>query len=93
MQGTVALCAGSIFAAILGQLTDPSTAPFPGATVRLLKEGSNMPVKAVTNTEGFYNFPFPELGVYTLTVTANVFVSLYVTRRSPLTAGSGTSAQ
>jgi len=52
-----------------------------------------MPVKAVTNTEGFYNFPFPELGVYTLTVTANVFVSLYVTRRSPLTAGSGTSAQ
>ena len=85
MQRTIALCAGTMFAAILmaqdfrasilGQITDPSKAPIPGATVRLIKEGSNTPVEATTNTEGFYTVPFLEPGTYTLTVAANGFAS------------------
>lgn len=60
-------------ASILGQITDPTKAPIPGATVRLHREGYNAPKEAVTNAEGFYSLPFLEPGTYVLEVTAKGF--------------------
>jgi hypothetical protein len=60
-------------ATVLGQIVDPSNAPIPTATVKVVKEGTNETKEAVTNNNGFYVISFLDPGTYNLEVTAKGF--------------------
>ena len=60
-------------ATIRGQVTDPSKAAIPGATVQAQNQETNEIANTVTNDEGTYTLPFLRPGVYTLTVELSGF--------------------
>jgi Carboxypeptidase regulatory-like domain/TonB-dependent Receptor Plug Domain/TonB dependent receptor len=60
-------------ATIKGQVTDPSKAAIPGATVTALNQETGELATAVTNAEGAYTIPFLRPGLYTLTAELSGF--------------------
>jgi hypothetical protein len=60
-------------ATIKGQVTDPSKAAVPGATVTALNQETNETANTVTNADGNYSVPFLRPGLYTLTVELSGF--------------------
>ena len=58
---------------ILGEVTDPTGADVPGATVRLENLGTHVIVEAQSNDPGAYTFTALIPGSYTVTITANGF--------------------
>jgi Carboxypeptidase regulatory-like domain/TonB dependent receptor-like, beta-barrel/TonB-dependent Receptor Plug Domain len=60
-------------ATVKGQVTDPSRAAVPGATVSVLNQETNENATTVTNSEGSYTLPFLRPGLYTLTVELSGF--------------------
>ncbi len=58
---------------IVGQVTDPSGAVVPNATITAVKEGSEQSYTAQTNSGGNFSIPYVQPGVYTITVGAPGF--------------------
>jgi hypothetical protein len=63
-------------AAITGQVTDPTKAAIPGATIRAIRADNDAPTVAKTNQDGYYSLPLLEPGKYTLEVSAMGFKTL-----------------
>ncbi len=60
-------------ATITGQITDPSKAPIPGATIKAVKEGTNETKETRTNAEGVYTLPYLDPGAYAVEIAAQGF--------------------
>ena len=60
-------------ASIIGQITDPSGAPIPNATIMAVQQGTNRIFTATTNTSGVYSIDFVQPGQYKVTVEAQGF--------------------
>jgi len=79
LAAVLVLCAADGVAAqefratVKGQVTDPSHAAVPGATVTVQNQDTNETASAVTNAEGAYTVPFLRPGLYTLTVDLSGF--------------------
>ena len=78
LAAVLVLWAGSVAAqefraTIKGQVTDPSHAAVPGATVTVQNQDTNETASTVTNAEGSYTIPFLRPGTYTLTVELSGF--------------------
>lgn len=69
-----------------GQVTDPSGAVIPGATVTATNEGTSVATPRPTNSEGFYSIPDLQPGFYTLRAEAQGFKT-YVNAHIELTVG------
>jgi hypothetical protein len=54
-------------ATIVGTVTDSAGAVIPNAAVRVIQDGSNAVISAVTGSSGEYRFPFLKPGDYTIT--------------------------
>ncbi|HYL78225.1 MAG TPA: TonB-dependent receptor, partial [Bryobacteraceae bacterium] len=83
IRSVFAICAlvGAMFAqefraTISGQVTDPSGAAIPGATVKAINIETNDTTEAKTTTNGLYSIPYLNPGVYTVEVVANGFQTL-----------------
>src|SRR5216110_1958857 len=63
-------------ATILGQVTDPSGAAVPSATVKATRVDTNLTVETKTNANGFYTISFLNPGIYTVEVSAAGFMTL-----------------
>src|SRR3954463_3717222 len=63
---------------IAGQVTDPTQAAVPNATLRLTNKGTGVERQTQSDTEGNYNFPIVAPGVYTIRAEAQGFRSLDV---------------
>ena len=68
-----AVLAQDFRASLSGVLTDPTGAAIPGATVRILREGMDVPTEVKTNQEGFYTLPFLNPGTYSVEASAAGF--------------------
>jgi hypothetical protein len=60
-------------ATVKGQVTDPSRAAVPGATVTVQNQDTNETASAVSNADGAYTIPFLRPGLYTLTAELSGF--------------------
>src|SRR5262245_2763002 len=58
---------------IKGQVTDPSGAIIAGAKITAVREGTQEPYTATTNTAGAYSIPYVLPGIYKITVEAPGF--------------------
>lgn len=58
---------------ISGQVTDPSGAAVPNAAIEVLREGTQQPHTAKTNSSGVYSIPYILPGSYVVTVEAAGF--------------------
>ncbi len=58
---------------IVGNVKDPSGAAIPGVTVTVQNQGTNEKLTAVTNGEGYYEFPLLPVGQYRLSAEASGF--------------------
>jgi hypothetical protein len=67
------LIAQEFRATVKGQVTDPSKAAAPGATVTVQNQETNETASAVTNPDGNYTIPFLRPGLYSLTVELSGF--------------------
>ena len=70
-------CAVSVFAqqapgALRGEVTDPSGAAIPGASL-IMTPANGTPVVVQSSAQGMYEFKNLPAGKYTLTVSANGF--------------------
>jgi hypothetical protein len=74
----VTAVAQTITGSIRGTVTDPSGAVVAGANVTVTNVATNVEAKAVTNSDGLYNFQFLNLGDYTITATASGFTTTSV---------------
>src|SRR5262245_27718153 len=68
-----AVTAQEFRATVKGQVTDPSKASVPGATVTVQNQDTNESASAVTNNDGAYTIPFLRPGRYTLTIDLSSF--------------------
>jgi hypothetical protein len=68
-----AVTAQEFRATVKGQVTDPSKAAVPGATVTVQNQDTNESASAVTNNEGAYTIPFLRPGLYTLMIDLSGF--------------------
>src|ERR1700736_4796028 len=87
----VILSALSLFAQgtssrVIGTVTDTSGAPVPNAAVKLINEGTQGPLSAVTSDAGVYVFDSVQVGNYTVEVDAPGFKK-FAFRNNPLTIG------
>jgi hypothetical protein len=60
-------------ATLTGQITDPSGAAIPNATVKLTNNATNEVKQVTTNARGAYTIPYLNPGDYTVEVTATGF--------------------
>ena len=72
--------------AITGAITDPQGAALPGATVRLVNQGTGAARQTVSSNEGVYTFQSLPGGTYTITVSATGFKESTTTNRTLQTA-------
>ena len=79
VAGILCFSAISLWAAtggsISGEITDPSGALIPGASLRLVNTAQQTVYRAVSDRKGLYSFPNLPVGHYRLTVTAPGFHS------------------
>ncbi len=71
---------------VIGVVSDPSGASIPGATVKLINEGTNATFETKTADNGAYFFEAVASGSYTVTVEAPGF-RRFTSRRNPVTIG------
>lgn len=62
-------------ATLTGIVTDPQSAPVPGAAVVARNTATNVETKTATNEAGLYVVPLLNIGAYTVTVTGSGFKS------------------
>jgi len=62
-------------ATLIGQVTDPSGAAIPNATVKAIRVDNNQTTEVKTTTDGFYTIPFLNPGTYKVEVTCPGFKS------------------
>jgi hypothetical protein len=67
------LTAQEFRATVKGQVTDPSHAAVPGASVTVTNQETNETANTITNADGNYAVPFLRPGLYTLTVDLSGF--------------------
>ena len=79
----------STYGSLTGQVTDPSEAAIPGATVTLTNTGTNYVQTATSDTTAFYSFRLVPPGEYVLKVSAHGFAD-YV--QSGITINANVSA-
>jgi Carboxypeptidase regulatory-like domain len=60
---------------IVGTITDPSGALVPGATVRVMDEGTSQSRETTTSAQGYYVFPSLRPSNYSVTVEASGFAA------------------
>jgi hypothetical protein len=60
-------------ATVAGQVTDPSGASVPNASVKAINAATNESREVKSNSQGAYNIPFLDPGVYNIEVRANGF--------------------
>lgn len=72
-MGVCAALAQDYRATVLGQVTDPTGAAIPNATVKATREGTNVSKETVTNNEGIYTVVGLDPATYTITISANGF--------------------
>ncbi len=75
---------------VIGVVSDPSGASIPGATVKLINEGTNATFETKTADNGAYFFDAVVSGSYTITVEAPGF-RRFTSRRNPVTIGQPTT--
>ncbi len=63
-------------ATIQGQITDPSGAVVPGASVKATNQSTNVAKEVKATVEGFYTIPYLDPGTYTVEVTASGFQTM-----------------
>src|SRR5262245_11408594 len=88
---TLGLCVGayaqsSIMGAISGQVTDPTNAVVPNATVTLLNAGTNKEEMITTEGDGRFKFNNLQPGLYTLTIKTSGFAE-YKQEQIPVEVG------
>jgi hypothetical protein len=69
----VIVCAQEFRGTITGQVMDPSGAVVPNVTITALREGTQQPYSAQTNSSGVYSIPYVIPGVYTVVAEAPGF--------------------
>jgi hypothetical protein len=62
-----------LYGSLVGNVSDPSDAPIPGAIVVIVQTETNQSRQTVTNNVGQYNFPTIPGGTYEVRVTADGF--------------------
>src|SRR2546425_4315466 len=70
---TLALAQGETTSAIVGQVTDATSAVIPGATVTITNRDTGLQRSAKTDDEGRFNFPQLKPGTYSVKVEAEGF--------------------
>ena len=70
---TLAVAQGETTSAIVGQVTDATTAAIPGATVTITNRETGLQRSAKTDDEGRFNFPQLKPGTYSVKVEAEGF--------------------
>ena len=60
---------------ISGVVVDPSGAPLPGATLRLVNTGQQTVYRVISDKQGFYSFPNLPVGIYELTISDTGFTT------------------
>jgi hypothetical protein len=76
---TIILCAAlcafaqDYRATLIGQVTDPSGAAVPNATVKAIRVDSNQTTEAQSTANGFFTLPFLNPGTYDVEVTCQGF--------------------
>ena len=75
---------------LIGVVTDPSGASIPGATVKLISEGTNAAFTARTADNGAYFFEAVQSGLYTLTVE-NAGFKKYTSKGNRVAIGEPTT--
>ena len=63
-------------ASVAGQVTDPSGAAVPGATVKAVNRATNASKEAKTTSEGYYTVPYLEPGEYDVELSASGFQTI-----------------
>lgn len=63
-------------ATITGQVTDPSQAAVPNATVRATRSDSNVSSEVTTNAQGYFTLPYLNPGTYDIEAVATGFKTL-----------------
>jgi len=74
-----------LYGTLVGNVTDPSGAAVPGATVTLINANTNLAKEATTNTEGVYRFVNVQPGPYKVRVSLTGFKE-YVKEGVPIAA-------
>ncbi len=62
-----------LYGALVGNVTDPSDAAVPGASVTIVHKETGLSRQTTTNEVGFYNFPTIDSGTYDIKVTKEGF--------------------
>src|SRR2546425_9347568 len=70
---TLAVAQGETTSAIVGQVTDATTAAIPGAAVTITNRETGLQRSAKTDDEGRFNFPQLKPGTYSVKVEAEGF--------------------
>src|SRR5262245_13092233 len=88
---TLGLCVGayaqsSITGAVSGQVTDPTNAVVPNATVTLLNAGTNKEETITTEADGRFKFNNLQPGLYTLSIKTSGFTD-YKQEQIPVDVG------
>jgi carboxypeptidase family protein/TonB-dependent receptor-like protein len=65
-----------LYGSIVGNVTDSSGAPIPGATVTIINNETNQSREAVTSTSGSYDFTTLQTGTYTVKLSQPGFKTL-----------------
>jgi len=68
-----------LYGSLTGNVTDPSGAAMPGATVQALDVAKGVAQQTTTDSAGGYNFPALLPGIYKITVSATSFASFETT--------------
>ena len=73
---TAILTAQDYRASVAGQVTDPSGALVPGATIRAINRATNASKETKTTSEGYYTIPYLDPGEYDVELSAPGFQSV-----------------
>src|SRR5262252_9569149 len=79
--------AQALYGSIVGDVTDASNAPVPGAAVRIVSRETNQSRETRTNDAGGYSFPTVPSGTYDVTVSKDGFQT--VTTRDAIVSVDG----
>src|SRR5688572_13685927 len=85
------LPAQTLYGTLVGNITDPSGLPVPGATVRAVHSGTGLARETKTNDNGGFLFPDLQSGPYNITVRAAAF-SAFTTTGVQISANATTRA-
>src|SRR5215831_14420935 len=71
-----------LYGSIVGDVTDSSSAPVPGAAVKITNTQTGESRSSITNDSGGYSFPTVPSGTYDVTVTKDGFQTFSARRLS-----------